>query len=69
MTLNMAEVSGITYEEKIDYSFVELLSETGGSMGLFLGLSLVDIFTLFRSITQNQWTRKIVRLSEITIKQ
>ena len=64
----MAEVSAIKYEEKADYTFTELLAETGGSMGLFLGLSLVDIFTLLRSITWNQLTRKIVRLTEITIK-
>ena len=60
MTLHMAEVPGIKYEEKVDYSFAELISETGGSMGIFLGLSLVDIFALFRLVTQNQWTRRIV---------
>ena len=60
MTLHMAEVPGIKYEEKVDYSFAELISETGGSMGIFLGLSLVDIFALFRLITQNKWTRQIV---------
>ena len=61
MTLHMAEVPGVNYEEKVDYSFAELISETGGSMGIFLGLSLVDIFALLKFLTKNKLTRSLVR--------
>ena len=33
-------MSAIVYKEKQDYPFEELISETGGSLGVFLGLSL-----------------------------
>ena len=39
-TIRIAEVSAIVYKEKQDYPFEELISETGGSLGVFLGLSL-----------------------------
>ena len=61
MTLHTAEVPGVNYEEKVDYSFTELISETGGSMGIFLGLSLVDVFALLRMLSQASFIRKLVK--------
>ena len=36
--VRIAEVSTKLFEEKVDYPFEELISETGGSLGVFLGL-------------------------------
>ena len=37
-TIRIAEVSTKMFEEKVDYPFGELISEIGGSLGVFLGL-------------------------------
>ena len=39
--VRIAEVSTKLFEEKEDYPVEELISETGGSLGVFLGLRLV----------------------------
>ena len=42
---------GIYYEERPDYLFNELVADVGGSLGVILGLSLVDILIFGRRFT------------------
>ena len=46
--VQIAEVSTKLFEEKVDYPFEELISETGGSLGVFLGLRFIIIVKLIK---------------------
>ena len=48
-TIRMAEVVGTLYEERPNYTFNELVADIGGSLGLVLGLSMIDIFVFGRA--------------------
>lgn len=68
MKKKLGALAGVLYDfvrkhpKTVDYSFTELISETGGSMGIFLGLSLVDVFALLRMLSQASFVRKLVKL-------
>ena len=55
-TLKVAEKSKILYEESPNYTEEELLADIGGSLGLILGLNLLDvlIFSGFHNHYFNQ---------------
>ena len=42
-TLKVAEKSKILYEESPNYTEEELVADIGGSLGLILGLNLLDV--------------------------
>ncbi|CAL1540641.1 unnamed protein product [Lymnaea stagnalis] len=39
-------------EEQIDYEFTQLMSDVGGTIGLWIGLSILSIFELFHVLLQ-----------------
>ena len=47
--IRMAEVAGTIYTEREDYSMIGLLSDIGGALSLFLGLSLIDLIRGFQT--------------------
>ena len=51
---------GIYYEERPDYLFNELVADVGGSLGVILGLSLVDILIFGRRFTDGLKTITII---------
>ena len=54
-TIQIADMMGIYYEERPDYLFNELVADVGGSLGVILGLSLVDILIFGRRFTNGFW--------------
>ena len=48
--LKLAEKSKIIYDEHPNYTKAELLADIGGSLGLILGLNLLDVFVFSGSI-------------------
>ena len=49
-TLKVAEKSKILYEESPNYTEEELLADIGGSLGLILGLNLLDVLIFSGSV-------------------
>lgn len=58
----MAEVVGNLYEERPNYTFNELVADIGGSLGLVLGLSMIDIFVFGRTMCRVA-RRRITKLT------
>ena len=48
--LKLAEKSKIIYDEHPNYTKAELLADIGGSLGLILGLNLLDVFVFSGSL-------------------
>ncbi|CBY14014.1 unnamed protein product [Oikopleura dioica] len=48
--LKMAEVVGTIYQERPNYTINELVADIGGSLGLVLGLSMIDMLVFGRAV-------------------
>ena len=45
--IRLSKYPVVVKKEKAEFSVNSLMAETGGALGLFLGLSILDIITLF----------------------
>ena len=59
-TLKVAEKSKILYEESPNYTEEELLADIGGSLGLILGLNLLDVLIFSGSVQGSKIAFKIL---------